>query len=256
MRENNKVSGRVELSLDAKKVAVVLAGSLVLIGAAFALGSSYGSKAGHAPAAPGPKDPLARLDEPLAAPPRDEVAFGAHEALMGSRADSLPVVKPVAETTAPAADPLAAGAPTGSVPPGLGVNLSAPPTATSTPTPTPTSNATATSAPTVAPPRTPTPTPRTAAKPKAEVARAPRAKPGVVAAARHGYTIQVASVAHRADAEKVARRYAGRHPRVVAADVPGKGRVWRVQVGSYPTRDAASRSLAALGAHGYITAMR
>jgi len=71
MRENNKVSGRFELSLDAKKVAVVLAGSLVLIGAAFALGSSYGSKAGHAPAASAPKDPLARLDEPLAAPPRD-----------------------------------------------------------------------------------------------------------------------------------------------------------------------------------------
>jgi cell division septation protein DedD len=250
MRENNKVSGRFELSLDVKKVAVVLAGSLVLIGAAFALGSSYGSKAVHAPAASGAKDPLARLDEPLAAPPRDEVALGAHEALTASRADSLPVVKPVAETpTPPAADPLAAAAPT------LGVNLTPTPTSTSTSTPTATS--TRTPGPTPRPAATPSVRPeRSAAKAKGELARAPKGKPAVVAAARHGYTIQVASVAHKADAEKVARRYQARHSRVVAADVPGKGRMWRVQVGSYPTRDAASRSLAALGAHGYITAMR
>jgi DedD protein len=250
MRENNKVSGRFELSLDVKKVAVVLAGSLVLIGAAFALGSSYGSKAVHAPPASGAKDPLARLDEPLAAPPRDEVALGAHEALTASRADSLPVVKPVAETPtppAPVADPLAARGPTGPATPGLGVNLTVPANPPAPPTASPT-------------PRT-APTPsvrpeRSAAKSKGELARAPKGKAAVVAAARHGYTIQVASVAHKADAEKVARRYQARHPRVVAADVPGKGRVWRVQVGSYPTRDAASRSLAALGAHGYITAMR
>ncbi|MFL5271107.1 MAG: SPOR domain-containing protein, partial [Anaeromyxobacteraceae bacterium] len=141
----------------------------------------------------------------------------------------------------PAADPLAAAAPT------LGVNLSPTPTPTGGEKPSPTARTAPT--PSVRPERS-------AAKSKGELARAPKGKPAVVAAARHGYTIQVASVAHRVDAEKVARRYQARHPRVVAADVPGKGRVWRVQVGSYPTRDAASRSLAALGAHGYITAMR
>jgi DedD protein len=223
MRDNSKASGRFELSLDARKVAGVLAGSLVLLGMAFALGSSYGAKAVRLPAAATLKDPLARLDEPIAAPPREDESLRAHEALTAPRAEALPVVKPAA---AAIERPTAAAA-------GVGGSGAEPPV----------------------PPREAGGRSRSEPAPKAPPP-ATKSKGATAVAARHGYTIQVASVAHRADAEKVARRHKGRHARVVAADVPGKGRVWRVLVGSYSSRDAASRGLAALGERGYITAMR
>jgi DedD protein len=223
MRENSKLSGRFELPLDARKVAGVLAGSLVLLGIAFALGSSYGARTVRAPAGAAPKDPLARLDEPIAAPPREDESFRAHEALTAPRVEVPPVVSPAAAAVEP---PPAAG--------GGAFGAGSPPT----PAAPPTMAVSATS------------------RHGQPDRSATRSKGATAAAARHAYTIQLASVAHRADAEKVARRYKGKHARVVAAEVPGKGRVWRVQVGSYPSRDAASRGLAALGAIGYVTAMR
>ena len=76
---------------------------------------------------------------------------------------------------------------------------------------------------------------------------------------RGAFTIQVASAQRRADAERVASKLSQRGARVVAADLPGKGRWYRVQIGDYPSREAASRQLASLsraGLHGIVTAMR
>jgi DedD protein len=71
------------------------------------------------------------------------------------------------------------------------------------------------------------------------------------------YTIQIAAAHTRADAERVARRVAARRPRIVAADVPGKGRWYRVQIGSYETRESARLALVSMsGVHGVVTTAR
>jgi cell division septation protein DedD len=74
-----------------------------------------------------------------------------------------------------------------------------------------------------------------------------------------GYTIQIASSTTRGDAERIVRQLSGRQARIVVADVPGKGRRYRVQVGSYPSQEAAKRQLPQLsreGLNGIVTALR
>ena len=71
------------------------------------------------------------------------------------------------------------------------------------------------------------------------------------------YTIQIASAHRRADAERVAKRVAARRPRIVTADVPGKGRWYRVQIGAYDSRESARLALASMsGVHGIVTPAR
>jgi cell division protein FtsN len=63
----------------------------------------------------------------------------------------------------------------------------------------------------------------------------------------------------REDAERIAKKHAARHPRIVSADVPGKGRWYRVVIGAYATQEAAKRQLAALtrvGVSGIVTTVR
>ncbi|HEX7624145.1 MAG TPA: SPOR domain-containing protein [Anaeromyxobacteraceae bacterium] len=74
-----------------------------------------------------------------------------------------------------------------------------------------------------------------------------------------GYTIQVASSTTRGDAERIVRQLSGRPARIAVADVPGRGRRYRVQVGSYPSQEAAKRQLPQLsraGFHGVVLAIR
>jgi len=58
----------------------------------------------------------------------------------------------------------------------------------------------------------------------------------------------------------MAARFEAFRPRVEAAEVPGKGRDWRVRVGSFDTKEAAERYLADVtretGAKGWVTAGR
>ena len=55
--------------------------------------------------------------------------------------------------------------------------------------------------------------------------------------------VQVGSTQERFEAERIAARFASSGARVSAADVPGKGRWYRVRVGSFETREAADRYL-------------
>lgn len=97
---------------------------------------------------------------------------------------------------------------------------------------------------------------RSAKEAKAAKARPPALRAGK-AKGKGAYTIQIASAHHRADAERAAKRVAARKPRIVAADVPGKGRWYRVQIGSYATRDSARLALASMsGVHGIVTPAR
>jgi cell division septation protein DedD len=72
--------------------------------------------------------------------------------------------------------------------------------------------------------------------------------------------VQLAASQDRADAERTATRFASLNPRIEAADVPGKGRFWRVRVGAFDTKQAAERYLRDVaretGAKGFVTPSR
>ncbi|HVP68822.1 MAG TPA: SPOR domain-containing protein [Anaeromyxobacteraceae bacterium] len=73
------------------------------------------------------------------------------------------------------------------------------------------------------------------------------------------FTVQVGSTTDRGEAERLAQRFPGRGARVSAADVPGKGRWYRVRVGAFKTREAAERYLRDLerdtGQKGFVTTL-
>jgi cell division protein FtsN len=68
----------------------------------------------------------------------------------------------------------------------------------------------------------------------------------------------VGSTQDRFEAERIAARLASRGAKVSAADVPGKGRWYRVRVGSFATREEADRYLRELerstGSRGFVAA--
>jgi septal ring-binding cell division protein DamX len=266
MRENAKVRERLG-ALGGARAWLAIGGALALLGAVFVLGLSTGKRAAaKAPAAPEPHEAISRLDEPLAAK-EDPPELKAHGALSSSRPidKALPVapartdpdaVEVAATPPQIPADASAAPAPKPALPldavdskvaPAASASASTDPTSASTRTATASGSRTGTKAETRTPARAGTP-----ARPAAP------ARAGA-APARHAYTIQVASSPRRADAERTAKKLSARHPRIVAADLPGKGRWYRVQIGSYPSREAARRQLASLsrvGVQGVVTAVR
>lgn len=118
----------------------------------------------------------------------------------------------------------------------------APPAAPPPPAPAPAPQASAPAAPSPAP-RAPEPAP-SKAQPQPE-------KP---------WTVQLAAAQERAEAERIATRFVALNPRIEAADVPGKGRFWRVRVGGFETREEAERYLRDVaretGAKGFVTPAR
>jgi cell division septation protein DedD len=70
------------------------------------------------------------------------------------------------------------------------------------------------------------------------------------------FAVQVAATPSEAEARRIAERYRAEGGRAVRADLPGKGPVWRVKVGSFATRAEAERRLEALrrdGVKGFVT---
>ncbi len=118
------------------------------------------------------------------------------------------------------------------------------------PSPRPIAPRTASAAPTSTSTSTPTPTPTSTST---------STSTGSAQHLKAAYTIQIASSTTRGDAERIVRQLSGRQASIVVADVPGKGRRYRVQVGSYPSQEAAKRQLPQLsreGLHGIVTALR
>jgi cell division protein FtsN len=273
MAGNRPARERFEFSLDARQVAAVILGSLGALAVAFFLGHALGQRvaerpaapaaAGSPAAAPAPADPLAALDQaprPDGGDSKTPLTF--HDALTSARppADKLPAV-PKASAPAPAAEAARAvalpppatpapGGPTGSTGSTGPVQASAAaPSAPSTPIP-----AAATA---------PAPAPATQkAPPPPKVASAPAPK-GTAAAPRGAapkgaFSVQVGSTQDRFEAERIAARFASRGPKVSVAEVPGKGRWYRVRLGSFESREAADRYLKELerstGAKGFVAA--
>ena len=265
MAGNRPAREKFEFSLDARQVAGVILGSLGAVGLAFFLGHSLGQRVAERPTAvarpsaapvPPPSDPLAALDQaprPDGGEPAAPLSF--HEALTSARPppDRLPpapraqaVPNPETARASATASPSPRPAPA-AVPP--------PPTATPS-GPTGPSGPSGPSGPAGAPVPAPVQAsalPATTPKPAPATKPAPAAK---VASAKGAWVVQVGSTQERSEADRIAARFATRGARVTVADVPGKGRWYRVRLGSFDTREAADRYLRDLerttGAKGFV----
>lgn len=84
----------------------------------------------------------------------------------------------------------------------------------------------------------------------------PRADPG----ARPAYSVQVVATTSRAEADRLAARLKDYGPRVEEAEVPGKGRLYRVRVGAFASKPEAERFLKGFtgktGSKGLVVASR
>jgi DedD protein len=225
MRESNlraRPRDEFQLSLEGRQVASIVVGALVVLGLVFVLGMNVGKQVALRQASGGIAGDLDALDR-APAPPATAEPLTFHDRLTRD----APALPPPAPPAAP--PPVAAAAP--AVP-------AAPPA-------TPAA---------VQPPPVPPP-----AAPPAAVAPVIPAATATPPAARP-WTVQLAATQERAEAERIAARHAALGPRIEEADVPGKGRFFRVRVGGFETREAADRYLRDVaretGAKGFVTPSR
>jgi len=284
MAGNRPARERFEFSLDARQVAAVILGSLSALAVAFFLGHALGQRIAERPAAPvaartpaaapAPADALAELDKA----PRSEggdpkTPLTYHDALTAPRppADKLPAVPKAATpvlsaeaprgTALPATTQAAASGPTGSSGTSGTTGTTGPAQAATAPAPGPSGAPPAPTPAVVAPAPAPQAAQKAAPPPKATAAAAapkaataaPRAPSG-----KGAFSVQVGSTQDRFEAERIAARFASRGPKVSVAEVPGKGRWYRVRLGSFETREAADRYLKDLerttGSKGFVAA--
>lgn len=221
MRQNSRIRERFELSLDGKQVASIVVGALVVLGAVFVLGLNVGRQLAAGSAPPRPENPLAALDRapvPPAAEKEPRLSF--HDALT----KGPPETAPIAEVK-PTADP-------GNRAVGTALNTLPP----------------------AAPPRGPVaPVPPISKRPppaKDPMASAVAKVSSLPAEGAARFAVQVGATQSEAEAERLQRKLAAEGARVVVADVPGKGRWYRIQLGSYASRAEAEQRRAALAAQG------
>jgi cell division protein FtsN len=234
MRQNVRVREHYELSLDGRQVASIVVGALVLLGAVFVLGLHLGRQLGAAAPPARPENPLAALDRQPAAPAEareKEPRLSFHDALT----KGSPETAPVAEPRPPRPDP-------GTPVTGTALNALPPVPAAAPP----------------APAQKPRPAPAPAA-PRRDAMAAAVAKVSALPAAAGPagrFAVQVGATQSEAEAQRLQRRLAAHGARVVVADVPGKGRWYRIKVGSYETRGEAEQRRAVLaseGVKGFVT---
>ncbi len=74
------------------------------------------------------------------------------------------------------------------------------------------------------------------------------------------WTVQLGASRDRGEAERMTARFAALNPRIEEAEVPGKGRFFRVRVGGFESREDAERYLRDVaretGAKGFVTPSR
>jgi DedD protein len=71
-----------------------------------------------------------------------------------------------------------------------------------------------------------------------------------------GFAVQVGATQSEAEAQRLQRRFAGDGARIAVAEVPGRGRWYRIKVGAFASRGEAERRLASLrarGVQGFVT---
>jgi DedD protein len=235
--ENARVREKFELSLDGRQIASIVVGALVILGVVFVLGLNVGRQIATRQVDAARAGDLEALDRPPSTPSPgvDDASLTFHDRLVKQKPAATPPVTAAAVST-PAAPPPSApqSAPT-TPPPAVVQAASTPPAAAPAP-----------AAPATKPPEE-----------KAEVqARAAKPPPAGTGA----FTIQIGATQQRPEADRIAARYRSLRPRVEAADVQGKGRWYRVRVGSFETREAAERYRKDVaretGVPGFVTASR
>jgi cell division septation protein DedD len=242
MRDESRVKEKFEVSLDGTQVASIVVAALIVLGVVFVVGLNVGKQLALRQQVPGVRsaDPLAALDSP--APPDSK-----EPSPRLSYHESLTKDQPVHHPSPPAARP----------PP-------AAPAAAPSPAADPHDRPVKPAAPPPAP---------AAAGEEAEEPPAPEPKPVTALpvagpavdrtpspAAERAFAIQVGASQDLGEANRIAERFKTYRPRIVTAEVPGKGRWYRVRVGAFENRAEASRYLVDLsretGASGFITPTR
>jgi cell division septation protein DedD len=258
MRDAHRMKERIDVSLDNRHVVSLLIAGIIVFGAVFILGVVVGKKlAGNESAAHAP-DLLSALDQKAAAvePPKDApLTFQDELTKKAPPAVDPTRVRPTVAPVIPAprkTPPVEVAAPP---PDEVKVNETIAVSQRSTPEPTPPA------APAIDSHRavlreTVRATPRVETTPVAarmgtkernlrdaitRVERKPTssAEPG-------SFTLQISSTQMRPEADRVAARLRnkGYAPFVVQAEVPGRGKWYRVRLGNFATKEAATRYLA------------
>jgi cell division septation protein DedD len=264
MRDTHRMREKYDLSLDSRQVVSLLIGAIVVLGAVFVLGVLVGKKLAGTQHADRGSDLLAALDhrtdaleKARAAPPltfQEELTRTTpDDRHLAVPAKAPPATKPTTSPV-PATATAAKSAPTAIAPPAAVKSSPAPaagapaskPVATA-PKSVPATSAASTeeNAPdALAEAKSPaTETVVTRATPAAAKPATP--KPPEATASNGAFTLQLGASPNRDDAERQASRLRekGYAPYIVAAEVPGKGTWYRVRMGSFPTKDAATRYL-------------
>jgi cell division septation protein DedD len=256
MRDTHRMREKYDLSLDSRQVVSLLIGGIVVLGAVFVLGVLVGKKLAATPHADRAPDLLTALD---------------HKSDALERARAAPPLTFQEELTKPAAPaPTVVRAPAAAAP-AVAATSNAPASATAAASPAPSASTPSASkiVPAARPPPAtpvvaatePKPAPKAEPEKKAEPARAahvesvatrsapaaaqPVPKVPEATSSTGAFTLQLGASPNRDDAERQASRLRekGYAPYIVTAEVPGKGTWYRVRMGSFPTKDAATRYL-------------
>jgi cell division protein FtsN len=279
MRDAHRMKEKFDVSLDNRQIVSLLIAGIIVMGAVFVLGVVVGKKlAGNAQTATAP-DLLSALDanaqalqqareaeQPLTF--QDELTrkSGSDASKPGTVTVAIPppAPKPKPAEPPPAAEPQVAEAPAPTeAPEGEGTpsptddDYAPPATAKATepkpaepkPEPKPADTKVAESKPAPVPGKVePAPVPTRTTAPtqgglKDAIARATQRPTEAVPGG--AFTLQISAFQSRAEADRFAAklRDRGYAPYIITAEVPNKGTWYRVRMGSFPSKDAASRYL-------------
>ncbi|HYO65520.1 MAG TPA: SPOR domain-containing protein [Archangium sp.] len=271
MRDAHRMKEKFDVSLDNRQIVSLLIAGIIVMGAVFVLGVVVGKKlAGNAQTAAAP-DLLSALDanaqalqqareteQPLTF--QDELTrkSGSDASKPGTVTVAIPppAPKPKPAEPPPAAEPQVADDPAASptdddyAPPATAKVTEPKPEPTKAAEPKPAETKVAESKPAPVPGKVePAPVPTRTTAPaqggalKDAIARATQRPTEAVPGG--AFTLQISAFQNRPEAERFAAklRDRGYAPYIVTAEVPNKGTWYRVRMGSFPSKDAASRYL-------------
>ncbi len=213
MRDSHRMKEKYDLSLDSRQVVSLLAAGIVVLGAVFTLGVLVGQKLAGSQRTDRAPDLLSALDQKSAAL---------------ERARAAPALTFQEELTADAGNAQAAA----KAKPEAVAKAEAPKAGEKKPETSPKPADAGAIATRTAPPATPAAAPAAAKPPSGAV-------PG------GAFTLQLGASPNREDAERMVSRLRekGYAPYITTTEVPGKGTYYRVRMGSFATREAATRYL-------------